>query len=181
MIGTNHGLRTMIFFEMHKTPYGGHSGITSTYHIIKRLFYWPNMKEDLLLWVKKCDVCARNKSSPGLYPGLLQPLPIPRQAWTYISMDFIEGLPKSLEKDVIWVVVDRFTKYSHFIALSHPYTSQSIAKSFLDVYKLHGLPVSIVSDRDMVFTSSFWKELFKLLETQLHMSSSYHPQSDRQT
>ncbi|KAL0455225.1 UNVERIFIED_CONTAM: hypothetical protein Slati_0861700 [Sesamum latifolium] len=97
-------------------------------------------------------------------------------------MDFIEGLPNSEGKDSILVVVDRLTKYSHFIALKHPYTATSVAKVFFDnIYKLHGLPVSIVTDRDRVFTSKFWKELFTLSGVSLDMSSTYHPPSDGQT
>ncbi|KAL0398581.1 UNVERIFIED_CONTAM: Transposon Ty3-G Gag-Pol polyprotein [Sesamum radiatum] len=114
--------------------------------------------------------------------GLLQPLPIPDQAWSCISMDFIEGLPNSEGKDSILVVVDRLTKYSHFLALKHPYTAASVAKIFFDnIYKLHGLPVSIVTDRDKLFTSRFWKELFTLSGVSLDMSSAYHPQTDGQT
>jgi len=97
-------------------------------------------------------------------------------------MDFIEGLPKSQGKSCVMVVVDKFTKYSHFLALSHPFTAAGIAKVFFDnIYKLHGLPDSIVSDRDRVFTSSFWQELFKLAKVSLRMSTSYHPQTDGQT
>lgn len=132
--------------------------------------------------VKNCEVCHKNKNDSGPSPGLLQPLPIPDQAWTHINMDFIEGLPMSGGKNVILVVVDRFTKYGHFLALSHPFTAQMVAKSFLDhIYKLHGLPVSILTDRDKVFTSHFWKELFKILGVTLNLTSAYHPQSDGQT
>lgn len=140
------------------------------------------MKSDVESWVKNCDVCARNKDNPGLYPGLLQPLPIPEIAWTHVSMDFIEGLPKSHGKTTILVVVDRLTKYSHFLALTHPYTAQTVARVYLDnIYKLHGLPLSMVTDRDRVFTSGFWKELFKGMGTSLDYTSAYHPQSDGQT
>ncbi|KAL2252532.1 UNVERIFIED_CONTAM: hypothetical protein Sindi_0047900, partial [Sesamum indicum] len=123
---------------------------------------------------------AKHENNP--YPRLLQPLPIPDQAWSCVSMGFIEGLPSSEGKDSILVVVDRMTKYSYFIALKHPYTATSIAKVFFDnVYKLHGLLVSIVSDRNKVFTSKFLKELFTLLGVSLDMSSAYHPQiMDRQ-
>jgi hypothetical protein len=97
-------------------------------------------------------------------------------------MDFIEGLLKSGATDCILVVVDRFSKYGHFLALSHPFTAPKVAKLFLDqVYRLHGMPDNIVSDRDRVFTSAFWQQLFALSSTQLCMSSSYHPQSDSQT
>lgn len=97
-------------------------------------------------------------------------------------MDFIEGLPNSNGKSVILVVIDRFTKYGHFLAMSHPYIAQSVAKLFLYmVYRLHGKPISIVTDRDAMFTSLFWKELFKLTGVQLAMSSTYHPQTDGQT
>jgi hypothetical protein len=113
---------------------------------------------------------------------LLQPLPIPDAAWQMVSMDFIKGLPQSGAVNCVLVVVDKFTKYAHFLPLKHPYSAQSIAKVFLDnVYKLHGLPLSIVSDRDTIFTSTFWKELFSLAQVQLRMSITYHPQSDGQT
>ena len=94
-------------------------------------------------------------------PSLLQPLPIPIAPFIDISMDFMENLPKSEGKDVIMVIVDRFSKYAYYMALSHHYTAPTIARAFIDnVYKLHGTPASITSDRDPVFLSRFWKELF---------------------
>ena len=97
-------------------------------------------------------------------------------AWTHISMDFVEGLPKSQGKNVILVVVDRFTKYAHFLALSHPYNARDIVQIFMDqVFKLHGLPKVILTDRDLIFTSQVWQSLFKSLEVQLHLTIAYHP------
>jgi hypothetical protein len=97
-------------------------------------------------------------------------------------MDFIVGLPKAGNKSVIMVVVDRLSKYAHFCPLPHPFTPTLVAQVFLDhIFKLHGMPTSIVSDRDPTFTNTFWKELFKLQGTQLNMSTAYHPQSDGQT
>ena len=96
-------------------------------------------------------------------------------------MDFVEGLPKSQQKSVVFVVVDRFTKYVHFIQLTHPYTIVKVAHLFIQfVFKLHGMPSTIFSDRDPVFTSKFWSELMKLQGISLAMSSSYHPQTDGQ-
>jgi hypothetical protein len=114
--------------------------------------------------------------------GLLQPLPIPTRIWTDISMDFIEGLPSSNGYSVIMVVVDRLIKYAYFVALKHLFFAATVAKAFItNVVRLHGIPTSIVSDRDKMFLSSFWQALFQLQGTQLCMSSSYHPQSDAQT
>jgi len=97
-------------------------------------------------------------------------------------MDFIEGLPKSEGYSVILVVVDRLTKCAHFLPLKHPYTASTVAQVFMDrVVTLHGLPHSIVTDRDTVFLSHFWKELFKLYKVNLHLSTAYHPQTDVQT
>ena len=111
--------------------------------------------------------------------GLLQPLPIPNKPWTTVSMDFVGGLPRSQRLDVVMVVVDRLTKYVHFIGLSHSYSAAKVATLFAqNVLKLHGMPTSIVSDRDLVFTAKFWAELFKLQGVQLAMSSAYHPQTD---
>lgn len=97
-------------------------------------------------------------------------------------MDFISGLPKSMGNDVIFVVVDRLSKYGHFMALSHPYSAVEVAQCYLDiVFKLHGWPTSIVSDRDPIFLSQFWKGLFSLHNTEFLLSSAYHPQIDGQT
>lgn len=114
--------------------------------------------------------------------GLLQPLPIPVNVWEDISMDFITHLPPSNGKSVIWVVIDRLTKYAHFLALPSHFSAATIAPIFLsEIYKLHGMPKTIVSDRDRVFISHFWRELFRLMGTTLAYTSAYHPQSDGQT
>lgn len=140
------------------------------------------MRRNVLDFIATCQVCQRTKIEQLQPAGLLQPLPIPRHIWADISMDFVEGLPSSHGKNVIFVVVDRFSKYANFMALSHPYTAVSVANLFFDnIFKLHGLPETIVSDRYVTFTSSFWKELFTLQGTKLCFSSSYHPQSDGQT
>lgn len=97
-------------------------------------------------------------------------------------MDFIEGLPPSGGRTVIMVVIDRLSKYAHFLSISHPYIATIVARVFLDnIFKLHGFPLNIVSDRDPVFTNQFWKELFKLSGTKLLLSLAYHPQMDGQT
>ena len=132
--------------------------------------------------IRDCDICQRCKHENVPYPGLLEPLPIPKGACQSIHIDFIEGLPPSEGKNTILMVVDRLTKYSHFLTLTHPYTALSVAHVFLsNIYKLHGLPENIISDSDAVFTSQLWRELFKLLGIELKMSSSYYPQTDGQT
>jgi hypothetical protein len=168
--------------EFHETSQGGHSGFYKTYRRIAANVYWVGMKNAVQEFVRGCDVCQRQKylaSTPG---GLLQPLPVPDRIWEDISMDFITGLPKSKGFEAILVVVDRLSKYSHFITLKHPYTARTIAEVFVkEIVRLHGVPLSIVSDRDPIFMSNFWQEMFKLQGTKLRMSSAYHPESDGQT
>eukprot|EP00253_Pinus_taeda_P014727 PITA_14727 len=114
--------------------------------------------------------------------GLLQPLPIHEGKWESISMDFITGLPTVQGKDCIFVVVDRLTKYAHFFAISAHYTATQVAELFFrEIFRLHGLPKTIVSDRDSRFMGGFWQELFRLVGTELTPSTSYHPQMDGQT
>lgn len=168
--------------EFHSTPQGGHSGFYKTYRRMAANLYWIGMKGMIQEFVRQCDTCQRQKymaSSPG---GLLHPLPIPEQIWEDISLDFITGLPKSKQFEAILVVVDRLSKYAHFIPLKHPYTARSIAEIFCkEIVRLHGIPLSIVSDRDPIFVSNFWREMFKLQGTKLKMSTSYHPETDGQT
>ena len=140
------------------------------------------MKADIKQFVVECETCQRQKGETVASPRLLQPLAIPEEVWTDISMDFIDGLPPSQGKTTILVVVDRLTKYAHFYPLAHLDIAIIVAQVFVDnIVKLHGIPQSIVSDRDKVFTSNFWKELFRLQGTQLSMSTAYHPQTDEQT
>ena len=114
-----------------------------------------------------------------MYPGLLEPLPIPDKAWQMVSLEFVEGLPQSGKFNCILVVVDKFSKYSHFIPLAHLFSASDVASVYIDqVYKLHGMSESLISDRDPMFTSRFWKELFRISGTTLRMSTAYHPQSD---
>ena len=127
--------------------------------------------------VAECDTFQCHKGEMKLLPGLLEPFPIPTRIWTYISMDFIDGLLKSGGKTIILVVVDRLSKYSHFCALIHPYTASLVAQIFMDqIFRLHGIPSSIVSDRDATFTSHFWTKLFHHTGTKLNINSGYHPQ-----
>jgi hypothetical protein len=181
-VGNNALAQQNILQALHSSGIGGHSGIQGTYHRVKQLFAWPALKKSVQQYVQSCEICQQAKTEHVKYPGLLQPLPIPQQAWEIVSLDFIEGLPSSENYNTILVVVDKFTKYGHFLALSHPFTALKVAQLFFSqIYKLHGLPRMIISDRDRIFTSTLWQELFRLSDTVLMMSSSYHPQTDGQT
>jgi hypothetical protein len=145
------------------------------------LFFLGWYEMDIRNFVIECDVCQHNKGEIFKYSCTLQPLPIPPIIWKNISMDFITVLPKSRNKSVIMVVVDHLSKYAHFCALQHPFTTSMVAQIFMDrVFKIHGMSHSIVYERDPTFTRKFWQELFKIQGTQLHLSTSYHPQMDGQ-
>ncbi|MCO5588821.1 hypothetical protein L7F22_042781 [Adiantum nelumboides] len=178
-----HSLREKVMYESHAPPYAGHRGIQSTLRAIETYFYWPTMKRDIPDYVSKCVVCQKTKFDRGKQPRLLQPLPIPDSPWESISMDFIFGLPKSIHGNTgIWTIVDRFSKQAHFIPIKKTIKAHQMATLFISqIFKYHGLPSSIVSDRDPRMTSNFWKGLFENLGTRLNFSSAYHPQTDGQS
>jgi RNase H-like domain found in reverse transcriptase/Integrase zinc binding domain/Integrase core domain/Reverse transcriptase (RNA-dependent DNA polymerase) len=181
-VGTGQGWRGKIVQSLHDSSIGGHSDILGTYQRIKRIFYWPHLKKSISEHIQGCNVCQLNKGENVANPGLLQPIPIPEGPWSIVTMDFVCGLPKSGGKDVLLVVIDKFTKYCHLITLTHPFKAKDVAQEYLDaVYKLHGMPSKIITDRDPLFTSNFWQEIMHRLGVTLHFSTAYHPQTDGQS
>lgn len=175
MISPTSTLKSRILAELHSSPTAGHSGFQKTYVRTQRSFFWTGMKRDILTFVAECDIFQRHKGEIVKSPGTLQPLPISASIWMEVSMDFITGLPKSGNKSIIMVVVDRISKYAHFCTLPHPFTPSLVAQYFMDqIFKLHGMPTSIVSNSDSIFTNNFWQELFRLRypnKTQYFLSS----------
>jgi hypothetical protein len=153
----------------------GHEGAQKTLHRLRANFFVPDARTIVHDFVRAYATYQHNKTA-HLHPaGLLRPLEVPSVVWADIAMDFIEGFPKVSGKTVILTVIDRFSKYAHFIPLGHPYTATMVGRAFFaSVVRLHDLLSSIVSDRDPVFTSNFWRELFKLSKVTLHMSTAFH-------
>ncbi|KAK8924154.1 hypothetical protein KSP39_PZI019727 [Platanthera zijinensis] len=175
-------LRTILISEAHDTKIGGHSGITATTKRLEQYYYWPGLHNHVQTYIQHCDICQKGKDRNALPYGLLQPLPIPSRIWADISIDFITHLPKSKTFTTILVMVDRLSKGAHFAPLPAHYSAPIVAHTFWEhCGKLHGLPESIVSDRDTIFLSSFWLSFFKTNGTKLRFSSAYHPQTDGQT
>ncbi|MCH80169.1 transposon Tf2-1 polyprotein, partial [Trifolium medium] len=174
--------KELLMREFHETPIAGHAGVEKTMKRLSENFYWDKMKQDVQAFIKQCVVCQKTKYSTLKPAGLLQPLPLPTQIWEDISLDFVTGLPPSQGFTVLLVIVDRFTKGIHLGVLHSGFTAHKVAELFVTIFcKHHGMPKSIVSDRDPIFISHFWRDLFKFSGTLLRMSSSYHPQTDGQT
>uniref|UniRef100_A0A251V6N1 Putative reverse transcriptase domain, Ribonuclease H-like domain protein n=1 Tax=Helianthus annuus TaxID=4232 RepID=A0A251V6N1_HELAN len=177
------GLRELVMDEAHKSRYSVHPGSDKMYHDIRTTYWWPNMKALIATYVGKCLTCARVKVEYQKPSGLLQQPEIPQWKWEQISMDFVTGLPRSQRgNDTIWVIVDRLTKSAHFLAIKETDKFSTLADIYLkEVVSRHGVPTSIISDRDARFTSELWQAMHKSFGSRLDMSTAYHPQTDGQS
>ena len=175
-------LKVKILEQAHDAPEAGHPGVLKTLEILQRNFTWPNMKNFVQDYIASCDACQRTKTARHSKYGLLQPLPVPEAPWQSLSMDHITDLPRSKSFDSVLIVVDRLTKMTHFIKANKTDTARTLAQQFLDnIFRLHGIPKDIVSDRGTLFTSKWWIEFLRLLQVKPNLSTAFHPQSDGQT
>ena len=176
-------LKRQILEEAHSSAYAMHPGSTKMYRTLKEYYWWSGMKREVAEYVSKCVICQQVKAERQKPSGLLQPLPIPEWKWERIIMDFVFKLPPTVQRhDDIWVVVDRLTKFTHFIPIREKFSPQKLAELFMNhIVSLHGVPVLIISDRDPRFTSRFWKGLMKELDVKLNLSTTFHPQINGQS
>ncbi|GJZ05383.1 putative reverse transcriptase domain-containing protein [Tanacetum coccineum] len=177
------GLRDLIMHESYKSKYSIHPGSDKLYQDIKKLYWWPNMKAEIATYVSKCLTCAKVKAEHQNPSGLIQQPEIPEWKWEKITMDFVSGHPRTPSGyDSIWVIVDRLTKSTHFLPIKKTDSIEKLAQLYLkEIVCKHGIPTSIISDRDSLFTSRFWKSLQEAMGTQLDMSTAYHPETDGQS
>jgi len=176
-------LRLLLLHDVHDATIAGHLGFDKTYAALRRFAFWPQMSIDTRRYVESCSSCQRNKSVRRLPAGLLRPLAIPEQRWDTVTMDFVTHLPITSRKfDAITVFVDKLSKQVHFAPSRTTDSAVDTANCFFaNVFRLHGMPSTIVSDRDSKFTSNFWRRLQERLGTKLAMSSAFHPQTDGQS
>ncbi|GJZ22873.1 putative reverse transcriptase domain-containing protein [Tanacetum coccineum] len=172
-------LRSVIMHESYKLKYSIHP----MYQDMKKLYWWPNMKVDIAIYVSKCLTCPRVKAKHQRPSGLLVQLAIPEWKWDNIMMDFITKLPKSSQGfDTIWVIMDRLTKSAHFLPIRENDPLDKLARLYLNrIVARHEIPASIICDHDGRFTSNFWKSFQKDLGTDVSMSTAYHPETDGQS
>ena len=153
------------------------------YKDLERNFWRPGMKKEITEHVARCATCQMVKIEHQKPGGTLQPLDIPVWKWEHVSMDFVTGLPMTRRKnDTVWVIVDRFTKSTHFLPMRVNLPLQQLAELYMSkIVRLHGVPMSIVSNRDTRFTSRFWRALHEAFGTVLNYSTAFQPQTDGQT
>ncbi|KAG8492955.1 hypothetical protein CXB51_010214 [Gossypium anomalum] len=175
-------LRQSILKKAHGGLCAMHPIGNKLYHDLRELYWWPGLKREVTKFVGKCLTCQQVKAEHQLPSGLFQLVKIPLWKWERVTMDVVSGLPLTpSKKDSIWVIVDRLTKSAHFIPVRTDFSLKKLAKLYVaEIVRLHGVPVSIISDRDPRFTSRFWQKLHEALGTRLNFSTTFHPQTDGQ-
>ena len=176
-------LKRDIMEEAHSSAYAMHPGSTKMYKTLKEHYWWNGMKKEIASFVSRCLTCQQVKAEHQKPAWKIQLLPIPVWKWEKITMDFVTCLPRTQRQhDAIWVIVDRLTKSAHFLPINVEDSLEKLAQLYVDeIVRLHGVPVSIVSDRDPRFTSRFWSSLQATLGTRLHFNTAFHPQTDGQS
>ncbi|GKC81427.1 putative reverse transcriptase domain-containing protein [Tanacetum coccineum] len=176
-------VRTLIMDEAHKSKYSVHPGTDKMYYDLRDMYWWPGMKKDIAEYVSKCLTCLKVKAEHQRPSGLLQQPEIPVWKWEGVAIDFVTKLPMtSSGHDTIWVIMDQLTKSAYFLPMREDYKIERLARLYLnEIVARHGVPISIISDRDSHFTSRFWQSMQEALGTCLDMSTAYHPQTDGQS
>jgi hypothetical protein len=178
----NDKLRLRLLYDHHDALVAGHPGRARTLELLARKYYWPQQQQYVHRYVDNCDTCKRIKPIRHAPFGLLKPLQLRMRLWDSISIDFITGLPEEDNCNALWVIVDRLTKMSHFVACKDMMGLQDLAEGFiLHIVRAHGLPNSIISDRGSLFTSKFWKQIMMAMGTTRNLSTAFHPETDGQT
>jgi len=173
-------LMSQIVTQAHKIV--GHYGDQRTCEYIRRWYWWPRMGKDVQEFCRTCESCQRAKGSTQKPSGKLHHLPIPTKPWESIGMDFVRPFPESKGYNYLWVIICRMTSMVHLVPVHTKITATELSWKYLrEIVRLHGLPASIVSDRDSKFTSKWWRSLHKIMGAKLLMSTSFHPQTDGQT
>ena len=181
VVPNDEDIKQTILRELHCVPYSRHPGFARTLEVVKTSFYWKQMSQDVRAFVIDCPVCQTEKSSHLRPAGRLMPLALPTRKWEHVAIDFVTGMPEDSGMNAIMTVVDKATKMCHFILCSEAVAAKGTAQLYWNnMGKLHGIPAVIISDRDSRFTSRFWRELWRILGTDLRMGSGFHLESSGQ-
>ena len=179
-VPNNDELKKFILKQAHSGSFVMHPGSTKMYKDLKTSYLWSRMRRDVSEFVTKCMVCQKVKDEHQVPSGLLQPIRIPKWKWDRITMDFVVGLPSTKRNhDSVWVVIDRLTKTAHFLPVRTDYSLNKLVELYIkEIVRLHGIPISIISDRDPRFTSRFWGKFQEALGMRLNFSIAYRRQMD---
>ena len=176
-------LKKKLMYESHSTVFTMHPRGNKMYRDLKQYYWWRGMKKDVKNYMSKCLTCQQVKAKHQVLSGFLNPLPLPQWKWDNITMDFVSSFPLTQKKhDFVRVIMDRLTKSAYFLLVRLDYSMDRLVELYAnEIVRLHGISISIVSYRDLRFTSRFWKELHSALGTRLNFSTTFHPQTDGQS